>query len=72
MSEYKEAIEKMNPCNHDDGESYINMVIHYTMDGLHLEYYLINNFDYDLLFDVILDMFYVDLTEMYHNKKQRC
>jgi hypothetical protein len=72
MSEYKEAIEKMDPCNHDDGESYINMVIHYIVDGLHHEYYLVDNFYVDLLFNIIFDMFYVDLTEMYHNKKQRC
>ena len=31
-----------------------------------------DNFYYDLLFSVIFDMFYVDLTERYHDKKEKC
>ena len=72
MSEYNQALRETDPCNYDEGERYINRVIHYTMDGLHPEYYLIDNFYYDLLFSVIFDMFYVDLTERYHDKKEKC
>jgi hypothetical protein len=42
------------------------------MDGLHPQYYLIDNFDYDLLFNIIINMFYDDLTDRYQNKKERC
>jgi hypothetical protein len=44
------------------------MVIHYTTDGLHPEYYLNDNFYVDLLYNVIFDMVHVDLTEKYHNR----
>ena len=72
MREYAKALRQISPCNHDDVESYINMMIHYTMDGLHPQYYLIDNFDYDLLYDVILDIFYVDLTEKYNSEIKNC
>jgi hypothetical protein len=42
------------------------------MDGLHPQFYLNHDFDYELLFEVIFDMVYVDLTEMYNNKRERC
>jgi hypothetical protein len=42
------------------------------MDGLHPQYYLIDNFNYDLLYDVILDIFYVDLTEKYNSEIKNC
>jgi hypothetical protein len=72
MGEYGEALRQISPCNHDDSESYISMVIHYTMDGLHFEYYLIDTFDYDLLYDVILDIFYADLVEKYNSEIKNC
>ena len=42
------------------------------MDGLHHEYYLNDNFDYDGMEDTIADMFYSEITKIYHNKKERC
>jgi len=72
MSEYGEAVTEHDPCNYNEGERYVNRVIHYIVDGLHPQYYLVDNFYVDLLFNIIFDMFYVDLTEMYHNKKERC
>jgi len=71
MNEYNQSLREINPCNYDDSERYINMVIHYTTDGLHPEYYLNNNFYVDLLYNVIFDMVYVDLTEKYNNKNCR-
>ena len=47
MGEYGEALRRISPCNHDDGENYISSVIHYTMDGLHPQYYLIDNLTND-------------------------
>ena len=72
MSEYDDSLTRTNPCNHDDSKSYVNRVIHSTMDGLHPQYYLIDNFDYDLLFNIIINMFYDDLTDRYQDKKERC
>ena len=72
MSEYAKALRQISPCNHDDSESYIDMMIHYTMDGLHPQYYLIDNFNYDLLYDVILDIFYVDSIEKYNSEIKNC
>ena len=72
MSEYNDSLTQTNPCNHDDSKSYVNRVIHYTMDGLHPQFYLIDNFDYELLFEVIFDMVYVDLTEKYNSEIKNC
>ena len=72
MSEYNDALAQTNPCNHDDSKSYVNRVIHYTMDGLHPHFYLNHDFDYELLFEVIFDMVYVDLTEKYNSEIKNC
>ena len=72
MREYAKALRQISPCNHDDVESYINMMIHYTMDGLHPHFYLNHDFDYELLFEVIFDMVYVDLTEKYNSEIKNC
>jgi len=72
MREYNEALEDVNPCNHDYSERYVNRVIHQIMDGLHPQFYLIDNFDYELLFEVILNMVYVDLNEKYYSEIENC
>ena len=72
MSEYNDSLVQTNPCNHDDSKSYVNRVIHYTMDGLHPHFYQNHDFDYELLFEVIFDMVYVDLTEKYNSEIKNC
>jgi hypothetical protein len=72
MSEYNDSLTQTNPCNHDDSKSYVNRVIHYTMDGLHPHFYLNHDFDYELLFEVIFDMVYVDLTKKYNSEIKNC
>ena len=72
MSEYKEAIEELDPCKFDTFDKYEKRVIVYIMDGLHHEYYLNDNFDYDGIKEVLMELFYVDLTEHYYDKRQRC
>jgi hypothetical protein len=42
------------------------------MDGLHPQFYLNHDFDYDLLYDVIFDMVYVDLIEKYNSEIKNC
>ena len=72
MSEYNDSLTQTNPCNHDDSKSYVNRVIYYTMDGLHPHFYQNHDFDYELLFEVIFDMVYVDLTEKYNSEIKNC
>ena len=72
MSEYNDSLTQTNPCNHDDSKSYVNRVVHYTMDGLHPHFYLNHDFDYELLFEVIFDMVYIDLTEKYNSEIKNC
>jgi len=72
MSEYGAAVTELDPCNYDESEKYVKRVIHYIVDGLHHEYYLVDGFYVDLFFSVIFDMFYDNLTEIYNNKKERC
>lgn len=72
MSEYDEAVTELDPCNYDESERYVNRAIYYIMDGFHPQYYLIDNFDYDLLLNIIINMFYDDLTDRYQDKKERC
>jgi hypothetical protein len=72
MREYNQTLREIDPCNHDDDKSYISSSVHYIMDGFHPQYYLIDNFDYDLLFNIIINMFYDDLTDRYQDKKERC
>ena len=72
MNEYNEALEEVNPCNHDYSERYVNRVIHHIMDGLHPHFYLNHDFDYELLFEVILNMVYVDLSEKYYSEIENC
>jgi hypothetical protein len=72
MSEYKESVVEMNPCNFNNCEDYINRVVTFIMDGLHHEYYLNDNFDYKGMELTILDMFYVELTESCYSKRQKC
>jgi hypothetical protein len=42
------------------------------MDGLHPHFYQNHDFDYELLFEVIFDMVYVDLTEKYNSEIKNC
>ena len=72
MGEYKEAVDDLNPCKFHNCEDYINRVVSFIMDGLHHEYYLNDGFDIKIAENIILNMFYVQLTESCYAKRQRC
>jgi len=72
MSEYDEAVTELDPCNYDESERYVNRAIHYIVDGLHHEYYLNDGFDIKISENIILNMFYIQLTESCYSKRQRC
>jgi hypothetical protein len=42
------------------------------MNVLQPEYSLIDNFDYDGTKEELMNLFYVELTEDYYDKKERC
>ena len=42
------------------------------MDGLHPHFYQNYDFDYELLFEVILNMVYVELNEKYYSEIENC
>jgi hypothetical protein len=42
------------------------------MDAIHPEYYLIDDFDYNGIKEELMDLFYVELTEHYYDKKEKC
>ena len=72
MNEYNDSLTQTNPCNHDKSERYVNRVIHQIMDGLHPHFYQNHDFDYELLFEVILNMVYVELNEKYYSEIENC
>ena len=72
MRQYKESVGYSNPCKFNNCKDYINRVVVNIMDGLHPEYYLIDNFDYNGIKTVLMELFYVELAEHYYDKRQRC
>jgi hypothetical protein len=72
MRQYKESVGYSNPCKFNNCKDYINRVVVNIMDGLHPEYYLNDNFDYNGLEDGVIDMFYMELTQLCHDKRQEC
>ena len=71
-SAFKETIDEVNPCRWPTFDLYETFFYSVFMDGLHPEYYLIDNFDYNGIKTVLMDLFYDKLTEHYYDKRQRC
>lgn len=69
---FEESINYVDPCNFKTFESYESFFYTIFMDTLHPEYYLIDDFDYGGIEKVLMDLFYVELTEHYSDKKERC
>ena len=69
---YSEAVKEIDPCNYDDCESYVINVIYYILNELHPYYHLIDDFDYEILSDVIFSMFDRKLTQICHKKSKNC
>ena len=61
-----------NPCVYDSFEHYERTFVDLMLDELHPEYYLIDNFDYEGMISELKDMFYVEVTEHYFDKKEKC
>ena len=71
-SEFYETLGYVDPCKFKTFETYERYFYNVFMDSLHPEYYMIDNFDYDGVEKALMDLFYVELTEHYFDKKERC
>ena len=71
-SEFYETLGYVDPCKFKTFETYERYFYNVFMDSLHPEYYMIDNFDYDGVAKALMDLFYVELTEHYFDKKERC
>ena len=71
-SAFDESINDVNPCRFKTFEEYESFFYEVFMDILHPDYYLYDNFDYNGIKEVVEDLFYVELTEHYHDEKEKC
>ena len=71
-NEFEETINYIDPCKFETFDSYESYFYHILMDSLHHEYYLIDDFDYEGIKEELKDLFYVELTEHYYDKKEKC
>ena len=62
----------VTPCSFKTFEEYESFFYEVFMDILHSDYYLLDNFDYNGIKEVLMDLFYVELTEYYHDAKEKC
>lgn len=66
------TLKYSNPCSYNSFEQYEALFYHNLMDDIHESYYLTDNFDYLGVIEELKDLFYVDLTEDYFNRKKNC
>jgi len=71
-NEFEDTINYIDPCDFDSFSLYESYFYNIFMDSLHPIYYLIDNFDYDGIKEVLEELFYVELTEHYFDKKEKC
>jgi hypothetical protein len=66
---FDEAVSYVNPCKFTSFVDYERKFVLIMMGELHPVYYLINTFDYDGIMSELKKMFYVELTELYYERK---
>jgi len=69
---FDETVNFMDVCTYDSFEHYERRFMFLMMDELHPEYYLMDNFDYEGIKEVLVDLFYTDITEHYYDAKEKC
>ena len=69
---FMETSRYLDPCKYDSFDRYETEFYYSLMDDIHESYYLIDGFDYEGVMEEIKEMFYVDLTEDYFNRKRNC
>jgi len=61
-----------SPCSFKTFEEYESFFYEVFMDSLHPDYYLFDDFDYNGIKEVLMDLFYVELTEYFYDAKEKC
>jgi len=59
-------------CRNDTYEDFEYRFFSVLMDGLHPYFYDEENFDYEGLFNELIDLFYVECTEFYFAGRKKC
>ncbi len=65
---FEETLDTITPCKFKSFDEYERRFVDVMMDGLHPEYYLMDDFDYEGTMSELKDMFYVELTEIYYER----
>jgi hypothetical protein len=63
---------EVNPCRFTNFQKYDTYFYNVLMDGLHQEYYLIDDFDYAGVVKELEELFYDELIDEYRNKIRNC
>jgi len=63
---------KHSICLHNTYEDFEQYFFSVFMDGLHPYFYDNESFDYEEVFDCLVDLFYVECTEFYFKGRERC
>ena len=66
---FEETVRYIDPCKFNSYYDYETRFVMYMMDELHPHFYDIEGFDYNGVRESLIDMFYVNITESYHNRK---
>ena len=66
---FKETVNYINPCEFNSYDGYETRFVMYMMDELHPHFYDIEGFDYNGIREELIEMFYVDITESYYNRR---
>ena len=61
-----------SPWSFKTFEKYESFFYEVFMDSLHPDYYLFDDFDYNGIKEVLMDLFYVELTEYFYDAKEKC
>lgn len=74
IKELKETFDftKDMICNYNSYEEFEQYFFSVFMDCLHPYYYDDDSFNYDEIFNLLKDLFYVECTEFYFDGKERC
>jgi len=70
--EFESAIDYTDPCSFDTFGEYERVVISYVMDGIHPDFYLLDNFDYNEAGYVISESFRPEMIKRYFNGRKNC
>jgi len=66
---FSESAKYIDPCKFNSFDEYEKRFLYYMMDDLHPYFYDIEGFDYKGTMNELQDMFYVEITELYFDRR---